>query len=773
MNNNIKNYSEQGEEVNINLFYILTRYKWLIFIMIILFFEISSIYLYFKPSIYSTNSIIEVKRQEKGSNAPNDLLQNAFYATSKQIDKEIEVLKTFEVNQKVIQEINFKTQVFMQNGYRKRELYGEKSPIEISSLKVYDSRLKNKMIKIIPLNNAYRLEIEHSLYDKFLNTFFDKQLLDFEVGEKYSYNSVIKTSFFELKIEKCSKFTQPIFFKMHGDSRNIYEKIVRANLKIQQLKKNTPLILISYEDTIPERATSYVNKLVEQFLKKGIDTKTERNTKILKFIDDQLHTTKSKLGESEKALEKYKRKNKLFEPSAQASMALTQLNSVEVELLEFKLKKKLVDESFNVINQGDIESVGSMLNMLGDKVLIDNINFLQKLEVDAEKLKSEYTDEFPKLQAINNQVNALKRIIRSNIKELSSSIKHKMQSLEKLKKEYEHDLKKLPSQEINLINLQKSYEVNSKMYDYLLEKKSENNMIKAVTVSDYRIVEKAYEPSHPIKPKKMVFLLFSLILGFIVGLILGVLHNIFHRGIYSKEDIEKFTEIPALGVLPSVQSNNKYEIEVFKNNQSAFTELYRRVRVNLNFYSPEKPVKVILLSSIEEKVGKSAVVANLSAIFQLAGSKVIVIDLNFRNPELFKYFDINYEEGISNYLGGRVNINDIIFSSEHLNLDIIPAGTLLKDSSELLLSHRLEVLIEKLREQYDYIFIDTAPIGKLTDTLPIMKYADVNLVVLKQKHSKKNHIKILEKIVKKYRLENVAIILNTNKYNRTKIEHYV
>ena len=226
-----------------------------------------------------------------------------------------------------------------------------------------------------------------------------------------------------------------------------------------------------------------------------------------------------------------------------------------------------------------------------------------------------------------------------------------------------------------------------------------------------------------------------------------------------------YTNLPIYGIISfSRKSKERGTIEVFKQAQSLFSNNFRELRTNLQFESESNNYKVFLLTSMSSKEGKSTVVLNLSAIFQLAGYKILVIDLNLRKPSLDKYFDIAVTNGMSGYLKGRDNISDIIYSTIYPNLDIIPAGKVPTNPSELILSTKLDKLFEKLKEQYDYIIIDTAPLNILKDTITMMKYADISLVVLNKKHIRKSSLVRLESITDKYK-ENIGLIINRGSKN--------
>ena len=748
---------------------IIGDYKWFIFFIMFLSLLISAVYLYFTPSIYNAHSIIEVKNYKKNNRATDDLLQNAFYSTNKEIDKEIEILKTFAVNNKVLNNINLKTQVFIEDKHKIIEKYEDENPIEISEVEILNSVIVGKKITLIPRgDDGYSLKIvEKKIGGFFQNTF----ILNSE--KIYPYNSMIQTDYFRLKIKKNKKIEKPIYFILNGDNFSIYKKIVSQKLTVKQLNKQAPLIIISYQDTIPKRASGYVNNLVNIFLKNGLERKNRRSEKILDFINKQLKQTKEKLTSSEDKLRDFKVNKGIVSKSTQADTIITNLSKIDFQISENQLKENLVSSILKIIKDGqNIESVASSLSELGDNITAEYIGSLEKLETENSMLEKEYTNEYPKLISIHNQIKILRKKIISNIKNLRKSIIIRLNGLEQIKNRYEKNLLKLPQEDTNLIKLTRQYQVNSKMYDYLLQKKSENDMIKVATVSDYEIIEKAYPNKQSVKSNKTLIMLSSLIVGLIIGSMIAFILSALQDKIKMVKDIESVTLLQINGVIPFYKKWKNYKIWIFEKPQSLFSDTYRKLRTDLNFLYDSNSSKTVLVTSTANREGKSTTVVNLSAILQLSGYKVLVVDLNLENPSLHRYFDINNDIGISEYLSGVENMSEIIYSTLYPNLDIIPAGLNLINPSELLLSSKINTMLDKLKERYDYIIIDSASVGSLIDTLNLMKYTDINLVVFRANRAKKDYINKLERMVEKYNLKNIGIVVNgiKSKYIKTKIK---
>jgi len=229
--------------------------------------------------------------------------------------------------------------------------------------------------------------------------------------------------------------------------------------------------------------------------------------------------------------------------------------------------------------------------------------------------------------------------------------------------------------------------------------------------------------------------------------------------IKSKSELEDLTNLPIYGILPEVKKKN-IKIEVLADPKSPYAESHRSLRTNLQFTQNKNKAHVILITSTIMGEGKSTTVANLSAIFNLAGYKCVVINLDLRKPTLHKFFNVDNSIGMSTYLSGRSKIEDIISPTEYENLDVITSGPIPPNPSELIMTDKMQELIDALKEEYDYIFIDSAPLGLVTDTMNLMPYADINLIIFRENYALKSFAKDLNSLVERHDLKHIGIVLN-------------
>jgi capsular exopolysaccharide synthesis family protein len=758
-----QNTIQTNEDLNLkDLFALLFKYKWSIIFLTLLSTLLIFIYLYFQFSIYRSSALIEVK-----SNSPRSIISEGLSSESsaigkEKIDKEIEILQTFYINNKVLDKINFNILYFIDSDFKKVEIYKD-IPIAVEDIAIFDTKVLGKKIKIIPKDDGYHIDTSKSFFSKFkkYNPFYKKDKeLHLDNSKLYKYNTIIETDYFALNIKKLHKLKNPIYIVLLGDNKHIFDSI-KDNLVISQVTKFAPLIRVEFEDNVLERADKYVNTLIDIFIQQSIEDKGKKTEKIIEFIDQELVKTKLKLDEYESKLEEYKIKHNAIQPALQGTTYINQLSKIENQLSEYSLKAKLISNILNMAKKKEsIDTITTSLMKLDDQPTMSLINKLQEIQIKEEELRAKYSYKHPSLRPIKKQIYHIRKNIIKNIKNLQLRVNQKIANIKKLKKSYKTKLNSLPTKEKRLVGLKRDYEVSSKIYNHLLKKKSENQMVKVATQSDYRVIDYAKNTEAiPIKPKRLFTLILGMLLGLIFGIIQAYLRNYFDDKIQSKYELEDATTLPIYGILPEVKKG-KLKMEVIENPKSPYAESFRSLRTNLQFTQNKNAAQTILVTSTVMGEGKSTTTANLSAIFHLAGYKCIVINLDMRKPTLHRYFNVSNSIGMSTYLSGKNDIDQIIQTSEYDNLDVITSGPIPPNPSELIMRDRMKELIEHLKGEYDYIFIDSAPLGLVTDTMNLMPFANINLIIFRENYALKSYVKDLNSLVERHNLKRIGLILN-------------
>jgi len=741
-----KNYKNlNSDEINIkDIFKIVSNYRWLIFGVTLLFLVFSLIYLYFKTPTYSSYTILKVKTKDKYQNRKDDILEPISGSTVTSIEENIALIKTFYINEKVLNlsKVNYKVQYYEKRGLKSVEI-SNPLPIRVTDIEIFNRDFLGKRLSIIPKDGGYSISMKYSLFDP---------LKDMLEDRLFRYNETIKTKYFKFKIEKLSNYNRPIEIKINYDNRYVYENIIRDNLDVSQLEEDISLIKISYSDNIEKRGFLYLKSLVDVLIRENLESKNEQNNRVLDFITQELDRIKKRLSHSERRLERYSIKNEVIKPSVQASTYITKLTDIDIKLSENLLKKQIVDNIESIIREDyNLDAISPLLLALHDNTTLNLIEMLQEAELKRDELLSELTYKHPKVKAILKKIDTLKRKISLNIKNLKREIVQTNRSLNRLKTTYEKKIKKLPTKERRLVGIKRDYEVSSKLYNFLLQKKAENEMIRVAIASDYKVIDRPYSKKIPINYK--LILIVSTLLGLIAGVILAFLYDIFRDRVLDIEDIERRTNLPVYRIF-----TNKDD-KLCKNLDSILLESYRNLRTALKLYLKDTH-KVILITSTTREERPDIVSVNLAKVFAMAEYKTILVDLNIREPSVDGILELKgLKRGLVDYLISDIKISDIVYRHSRYGLDIVPVGK--RDNlnpSEIILSDKLSFLIKRLKSSYDYVILNSTPFGFIQDTKYIMQYSDINLVVFREEYSKKSDILNLNRVVEREGIKNIGVV---------------
>jgi capsular exopolysaccharide synthesis family protein len=727
--------SSSPENYIIELFKRVTPYRWSIAFIMVIFIVLMQIKLYFTPSVYESYAIIKVKVNANKVDTKDLLRDSLFKTNTVGINQEMAILQTFQTNQKALNKVDFQVKYFIKDGYKKVEIYNN-LPIKLHHLRKINPKFINHAIKVEPLENGFSL--------------ISKEETNSTV---YPYDKEIVTPFFIGIMSKTDDFIMPIDIKLQGNSRRIYENIIKNSLIVKQLKLETNLIKVAFQDHIPERANQYIDALVDAYINRSITKKNTINSKILNFLEERLAITKKKLEISENELEEYQSENKNIDPSINSKDSYARLSDIDLQLSEVQLKGQLIRNLIIFIKRNrNLDSIAPTLLEFNAQSTLKLITDIQALQIKEDELTLEFTDRYPPLIQLRKRIGSIRKQIALNVKNLQSTLNFKRKSLLKQKKKYEEILTALPEKEKNYINFKRNYEVNSKIYTYLLEKKSENELVQVATISDYEAVDKAYSSFVPIKPKRMVLLIIAGVIGLGLGVILALIRSFFKNKIYTQQEIEERIKLPLYGKIPLFREK--------MGINRAIEEAYQKLAINLQFSKKEHEGNIVLISSSTKGEGKTTTLVNLSSIlFRKTNYRSILVDLNMVEPSLHKHFgmDLQYS-GMSTYLSKRDNLGNIIFDTSYPNLDIITAGPIPPDPSELLASPQLEELFVVLKERYDYIFIDTPSFEELPDVLDLVPYADKSLIILRENVTTKASLEKLEQAIREKRLKNIGLV---------------
>ena len=739
--------NKNNEEIDLkDIFKAFSRYKWFIFFIIILSTAIATMYAYYKPSIYESKSTIQIGISPK-SGRVNDILQEALKgnAGSDNISTQIQIIKSRLIVLTAMQEVDIANHVWGVNKlYKSYELYLN-SPISVDIKKG-----KNIAFKLMPIDSksfileAKKLKFKHI----------------------YKFGQKIKNKNFELIVNLNTKenLHKYKFYKFIQYKTTSYvENIINKHLKVSRVTPQANLIRISYSDTIPERAKDFLNKLVQVYMKQNVNLKTQEATKTLDFITNQLNIIKKKLKNSEHKIEEFENNQSTIDITSSLQQVSQKITDYQNKISILNMQISILKNNLKKLKRGRLDTLTFIGIDLNTDSISKLVSELQQAILDKKSLLEEYTTSHPLVKKVNSRIISLKTVIQESIKNAQKSLIQKRNLLKQNIAKNELQLKKVPKIQQDYLVLKRNLEFNNKFYKYLLEKKTETEIKKAATVNQNRIIEYASLPITPKAPNKKVMIIMGFIIGAFIGILISFIRYLMDTTIKSSNDIKKLTSLPITANIPTFTNKTENSsLITLDKPKSAVTESFRSLRTNLQFLNKKNNVKVITLTSTIADEGKSTIAANLATILQMAGHKVILVDFDLRKPTIHKFFNMPNGSGLSSYLAGNLGLDKIIKHTSIDILDIITVGSIPDSPSELVNSKKTDELIERLSKHYDYIIIDTPPVGLISDAKIILAQSDIVLYVVRIGYSKKEFLETLNTL-EEYEINNIKIVINDDK----------
>ncbi|MEO6631630.1 MAG: polysaccharide biosynthesis tyrosine autokinase, partial [Mucilaginibacter sp.] len=632
---------------------------------------------------------------------------------------------------------------------RTSELYPQK-PLDVELVKFDSLNFFHDLITFKPINNS-TFSISHTVSGR-----------DVKTVCKYNTPFTIGPTAFSIKYPGYMPNTAFYLFKLNAPEDFIGR--VRGGLHTAETAKNSNIISLQEIDSNPQFAADALNAVMKEYLNYDRNQRTKSASQMIKFIDKQLDFLAGEVKGSEKSIQEYQNKKKIMDVSTASARAVSKATEIEsqssllkIELLAIEqLKQDIVKSDNNELP--NFSMGGTEYNQLNAA-----ITSLNTLITDRKIALKTFTANSQTIQDIDQQILQVKNNILNSLNSTHQLVSNKISYLQKQLGPVNQQLSELPSAERDMVSLKRDFDINDKVYSFLSEKKLDAQISSAGILPGATIIDFAQPNFNPISPDEHGVRRSAEIFGLAIGLGLIILIRILNPYIYDKETIESLTTIPIIGVIrkfPEPIDEYSTQILAVSKPKSIFAESVRSVRTNLSFLASEKKSKVICITSEVAGEGKSFVAVNLSSTLSLIDKKVILVAADLRRSKLHKTFHVPNDLGLSNYLANQCEADDVISHSSQSNLDFIVSGPIPPNPSELLHSARMTGLIAELTSRYDIVMIDTAPIGLVSDAIPLIRASDVNLFVIRSGKSKFYAATVPQRIAQEYNLDNTVIVLN-------------
>lgn len=766
---------EQSEEqVNIQelLFRYLIHWPWFV-ISIIICIACAWGYLRLTTPIYNISATVLIKDEKKGGGASmsSDLEKmglEGFVSSSSNVDNEIEVLRSKSLAREVVNNLGLFVTYMDEDEFPSKELY-HTSPVLVSLTHQEADKLPGRMEINMILQPTGALGVQITVGEKEYRKQFDKLPAVFPTDEgtvAFFANNDTLSAVCPENITKERHITAFI-----NRPFSVLKEYVNS-LSIAPTSKTTSVVVISLENTNTRRGRDYINKLLEMYNINANNDKNEVAQKTAEFIDERIGIISKELGSTEQDLENFKRSAGITDLSSEAQIALTGNAEYEKKRVENQTQINLVIDLQRYMKGNEYEVLPSNIG-LQDAASAGAIDRYNQMLVERKRLLRTSTENNPTIINLDTSIRAMRTNVQATLDATLKGLQITKEDLAREASRYSRRINDAPTQERQFVSIARQQEIKSGLYLMLLQKREENAITLAATANNAKIIDEALADDNPISPKKTIVYLVALVLG--VGLPVGVIYliGLTKFKIEGRADVEKLTSLPVVGDIPLADEKTG-SIAVFENQNNLMSETFRNVRTNLQFML-ENGKNVILVTSTISGEGKSFISANLAISLSLLGKKVVIVGLDIRKPGLNKVFNIpKKEHGITQYLTNTTaNLMDFVQPSDiNKNLFILPGGTVPPNPTELLARGGLEKAIETLKANFDYVILDTAPVGMVTDTLLIGRVADLSVYVCRADYTHKAEFTLINELAENNKLPNLCIAVNGLDLNSRKYGYY-
>jgi capsular exopolysaccharide synthesis family protein len=736
---------------------------WYIFVACIAFsLAIAYFVNYFSVPIYDVRTSILVQDEKK-------ILDERFssglgmHTASSRLASEMAILKTRTIAQRTIQRLNFKIAYYSSGKFQNKELYKD-SPIQI----VIDTTT------ILPLYSSVEIKV------------LTKETFSVKIISKsaalYNFNENKITSYNQLNIDTIGHIFNP--FRKDGLSFTLIpqrtsdiglfvgEKYCFVaqdnNSLVGQFRrysvtdnKNASILTIAIQGDNVQKMVDFLNTLTTVYLEKGLEKKNQMAENTVRFIDSQLGDVGDSLFYSEKTLQNYRVSQNVMDVDMQV-----QKNFSSIENLKEKRSELIVNSRyFNYLKQyletnNDIKDLAlpSAIN-IKDIVLNNLMNDLINLYTERSELTFNSKKDNPFLLSNEQKIKNIKESLLKTISNLINANDISLQEVDGQLSEMSEKVNKLPETQRRLIGYERKFKLNDALYTYLLTKRSEVQIAKSSYMSDNEVIDEANaQDAVPISPNRRKNYIIAFILGFGLPASFVLLKSYFNFKILSNEDIESCTKYSILGHV--IHNKEKSYTVVSDYPMSLTSESIRAIRTNMQFLASEKEKHIILVTSSIMNEGKSFTSLNLALSLALYNKKTVLINFDLRKPKIQEYLGIESEKGLSLFLAGNAELEEITCQTRFENLDAIMAGVIPPNPMELIAGERTKLLFDELKTKYDYIVIDSPPLGMVADAMLLIKYSDINIYVVRYNHTYKRVLSQVTANLKKRGIFNLNIVLN-------------
>lgn len=730
-------------------------------------------YLRYQAPVYNVNATVLIKQGDKnkpsGQNASLEAMQDlGMLSMASNFDNEVEIIQSRTLLKEVVNALNLNITYTEKRSFGYPMQLYKNTPVQVWMSPDEADKLTSSLQLQLECTPEGKVQVNtafsHNGKEQTLSKHFDQLpgVLVTPVG------TITLSSKDSTSIQEAHTIYATII------SPTVAAANCKAHLSADPVSKVTTIVRLNYNDTNVDRGMDFLNTLVALYNRDANDDKNEVTSRTAEFIDTRIQIINQELGSTENQLATYKQKAGLTDLSSDAQLALqgnaeyTQKqaeNATQLRLVQFL--KEYID---NPANQMEVipANIG-----LTDNALATVIGQYNEMLTERKRLLRTSSESNPAVVNLDASIQATRKNVQTSVSSVLKGLEITRNDLEHQARKFEGKISNAPTQEKELLSITRQQEIKASLYLMLLQKREENAITLAATANNGRIVEEPLSGG-PVSPNSRTFYLLALVLGIGIPVSIIYLSNLLRFKIESRADVEKITNVPVIGDIPVVETKGN-PIVVRENRNDLMEEVFRSIRTNIQFMLQENQ-KVVLFTSTSSGEGKSFTAGNLACSFAFMGKKVVIVGLDIRKPGINKVFHLSHKEkGITQYLVDPEHTDLLSLcqtSSESENLYILPGGIVPPNPTELVARQTLDQAIEILKKHFDYVLLDTAPIGMITDTQLIARVADLSVYICRADYTHKSHYELINDLKKDHKLPNICTLINCINMNQRKNGYY-
>lgn len=698
----------------------------------------------YSANIYQAKGTVIIK-EGRGLD-PTTIMTTSNFINYQNLDNEIAILRSYSLRERVIKKMGIEVTYFGKGRILSTELY-DKSPFKVE----YDASVPQAIG--FDYDITFKKNGDFSLnavadrvtkYDYILGQIVESRSENVSIKSEHKQGEWIDNGYNRIRIV-LNEDVQPESLKSITKSfrLNSYSSLVSqmSAFTASPQSKSSSVIAVTMSGPNKQKIVDFVNLMMTEYVSRGLERKNMVSENTIQFINDQLGDIQKSLSSAENALKDFRTRNDLMNLDLQANQVYNTLRALDKERSEKNVNLMLYKRLQNYIQSqiDDPENLAAPSTMgISDPLLERLVQQLVTLsQTKATQLLTQ-TEQHPQIVKLDEQIVTTKKTLLETVNNLVDNAQMSLKELDKRIARTEAESKVLPEKERQLLNYQRNFNFNDDTYKYLMQRRAEAQILRASNTPDNEVLDEArIDRTLKVAPRSSMNYLVALIIGLLIPALILFLRDFFNVSVNDRKDVEKLTNFPIIGQVS--QSPDEDPLVVINSPKSPISESFRSIRTNIEFITQGKPKSTILVTGDIQGIGKTFNSLNIASIYALYGKKTVLLGFDMRKPKLYQEFGLSNNVGLSSYLSNKDAFESIIQPSNKIpNLDVITSGPIPPNPAELIASEKCSDLFTKLKETYDYIIIDTPPLGLVTDAFLLMRHSDVNLFIVRQGQTNKN-----------------------------------